>query len=93
MARYRTRLREITAYCWIGGVDVNIPREMRPYLSTGHALMTCYTKQGPVQAVPGDWLILGDHEVYPCKPEEFEKRYELIDEATVRDSEELDDGA
>lgn len=80
MPRYRTRPREIIAYRWMGGVDFGLPYEIERFTSPGRALMTCHTKQGPVHAVPGDWLILGDQEVYPCKPDEFEKRYEPIPE-------------
>lgn len=39
---------------------------------------TCTTKHGDVTFKVGDYLIAGDGEVYPCTPEEFEKRYEPI---------------
>jgi len=77
MAKYRTRPREIEAFRWWRGVD--IPSTFFPHVYlAGSVFLSCQTKQGTVQAVPGDWLILGDGEVYPCKPEEFEKRYEPV---------------
>lgn len=35
------------------------------------------TLEGPLRAVPGDWIITGvNGEKYPCKPSTFEKIYE-----------------
>lgn len=37
------------------------------------------TLEGPLRAAPGDWIITGLHgEQYPCKPDVFEKTYELV---------------
>lgn len=39
------------------------------------------TLEGPLRAAPGDWIITGvNGEQYPCKPDVFEKTYELVDE-------------
>jgi hypothetical protein len=39
--------------------------------------MVVQTLEGPLQAVPGDWIITGiKGEQYPCKPEIFERLYE-----------------
>lgn len=39
------------------------------------------TLEGPLRAAPGDWIITGvNGEQYPCKPDVFEKTYELIEE-------------
>ena len=36
------------------------------------------TLEGPLRAAPGDWIITGVRgEQYPCKPDVFEKTYEL----------------
>jgi len=36
------------------------------------------TLEGKVKAMPGDWIIKGvNGEFYPCKPDIFEKTYEL----------------
>jgi len=43
--------------------------------------MVIHTLEGPLTAKPGDWIITGvDGEQYPCKPEIFEKTYELVEE-------------
>jgi len=37
------------------------------------------TLEGPLRAVPGDWIITGIRgEQYPCKPDVFAKTYEPI---------------
>ena len=37
------------------------------------------TLEGPLRAAPGDWIITGLRgEQYPCKPDIFEKTYELV---------------
>lgn len=38
------------------------------------------TLEGTMEARPGDWIIRGvNGELYPCKPDVFEKTYEIID--------------
>ncbi len=42
------------------------------------------TLEGRMTANPDDWLILGtEGELYPCKPEVFEKCYERIERITA----------
>lgn len=39
------------------------------------------TLEGEMEAKPGDYIIQGvNGEVYPCKPDIFEKTYELVEE-------------
>ena len=39
------------------------------------------TLEGPHEVTPGDWIITGvKGEKYPCKPENFKKMYEIVDE-------------
>ena len=39
-----------------------------------------HTLEGDMQAEPGDYIITGvEGEKYPCKPDIFEKTYELIE--------------
>lgn len=41
--------------------------------------ITIETLEGKMLASPGDWIITGIHgEKYPCKPDIFEKTYELV---------------
>lgn len=43
-------------------------------------VLTIETMEGPLHASPGDWIITGVHgEKYPCKPDIFEKTYELVE--------------
>lgn len=44
-------------------------------------LVKIFTLEGPMLAIPGDWIIRGvNGEHYPCKPDIFEKTYEAVDE-------------
>jgi len=37
------------------------------------------TLEGPFEVTPGDWIITGvNGEKYPCKPDIFEKTYEMV---------------
>lgn len=39
------------------------------------------TLEGIMHAAPGDWIITGvNGEQYPCKPDIFEKTYQLLEE-------------
>lgn len=41
--------------------------------------LTIVTLEGEMKAMPGDWIIKGiNGEFYPCKPDIFEKTYELV---------------
>lgn len=41
--------------------------------------VTIDTLEGKMLASPGDWIITGiNGEKYPCKPDIFEKTYELV---------------
>lgn len=38
------------------------------------------TLEGTMEARPGDWIIKGIRgELYPCKPDVFEKTYEIVE--------------
>lgn len=38
------------------------------------------TLEGTMVAQPGDWIIKGiNGELYPCKPDIFEKTYDLVE--------------
>ena len=39
------------------------------------------TLEGKMKASPGDWIVKGvNGEIYPVKPDIFEKTYELVDD-------------
>lgn len=86
---YRTKVRYAEAFRWTGQPCSEWPVWATPELlmepgngryaytkmESGSGLYA-YTKNGPVHVQRGDWLILGDKEIYPCTDEEFRKRYE-----------------
>jgi len=42
------------------------------------------TLEGEMLAMPGDWIITGiKGERYPCKPDIFEKTYELVNQGPI----------
>jgi len=79
MPRYRTKPRQIEAFQWVGQPWDSFSEEFQVWTAENGLALTCYTKQGPVRAEKGDWLIMGQDEVYPCKPDEFDQRYETVD--------------
>lgn len=45
----------------------------------GQSCIFIVTLEGRMIAAPGDWMIQGiAGEIYPCKPDIFEKTYELV---------------
>lgn len=53
--------------CLHGGPDVKVP--------------VVQTLEGEMHVSPGDWIITGvNGEVYPCKPDIFEKTYDPLQE-------------
>ena len=99
---YRTRVRIIEAFRWMGQPRIEWPMwATMELLSESGSALYAYTKNGPIRVNKGDWCIQGEKEIYPCVDEEFHKRYEAwmapvkqtVAQTTVRDSEELDDGA
>lgn len=80
MPRYRAKPREVEALQWMGQPWDIFPEAFQQWTSESGSAITCYTLNGPMRVEKGDWLILGEVEVYPCKSDEFEKRYERIDD-------------
>jgi hypothetical protein len=76
---YRTKVRITEAFRWVGQPRVEWPEWATPaLLSESGSALYAYTKNGPVRATKGDWLIRGDQEIYPCTDEEFRQRYEEV---------------
>lgn len=67
---------EIAEWC-DGNVNVQTSKDRRG-LEPSIAIKTL---EGVMNATPGDWIIEGvNGEFYPCKPDIFEKTYELVGE-------------
>lgn len=61
-----------------------IDGEFAEYISAGRMRLTeagtmlIETLEGSMEAQPGDWVVTGvKGEIYPCKPDIFERTYEL----------------
>lgn len=81
MPTFRTKPRTIEAARWTGQPLLDLPpwaQDPRYVAPSGIALYA-YTTKGPVRVNRGDWLILGDKEVYPCTDAEFQRRYEAAE--------------
>lgn len=84
--KYRKKPVVIEAVQW-NGVEVSELTEwIREALDNGtvtrHAdNVVIHTLEGDMLAEPNDFIIRGVHgELYPCKPEIFEKTYEAVEE-------------
>jgi hypothetical protein len=78
MATYRTKVRVIEAFRWVGQEESEWPlwaNDPRYLVRSGTGLYA-YTKNGPVRVNRGDWVICGDCETYPCSDADFRERYE-----------------
>lgn len=64
--------------------DGNCPKWLYQSDTLFHAAdrtMTVQTLEGPLLAREDDWIIQGvNGELYPCKPDIFEKTYEPVEE-------------
>lgn len=82
MPKYRKKPVVIEAVQWNG--DPNALREFgnHPTVDTirvHYPDLQIDTLEGRMTAKPGDWIIRGvNGEFYPCKPDIFEKTYELV---------------
>ena len=44
----------------------------------GDDVFTVETMHGPVEAKPGDWILLGERDAWPVDAEQFEATYEVL---------------
>ena len=84
MAKYKTKQCEIEALEWNGEFD----REMSLFVFGNATIkgteipyeMIIHTLEGDMKASVGDFIIKGlQGELYPCKPDVFHKKYELVE--------------
>ena len=96
MAFYRKKPVIIEAFRWTGGADQSEDPEwiaeavkngtvffgVNKHGETGGLMIE--TLEGAMKASPGDYVIKGiNGEIYPCKPDIFEKTYELVLQGTA----------
>ena len=76
---------EAIRFCGFDGSSDFIPQELAIFLedavtSSGDDALFIHTLEGDMRADVGDWIIRGvNGEFYPCKPDIFEKTYELVE--------------
>jgi len=88
MAKFRKKPVVIEAFQWTGGIDqekdpkwhsakINIGDIYFDAPGTPQCVMRIITLEGVMAAQCGDWIIQGvNGEIYPCKPDIFQKTYE-----------------
>lgn len=78
--KFRKKPVVIEAVQW----DGENPKECMKFVNSGAAdvegdTILIATLEGTMKASKGDWIIKGvNGEFYPCKPDIFEKTYELV---------------
>lgn len=91
MAKYRKKPVVIEAVLWDGNKLESTPQwvsdaldktpgDMGNIFRTGNDILI-YTLEGTMKASPGDYIIKGvSGELYPCKPDIFEKTYQPVND-------------
>jgi|GEM_PF-1058773 len=84
MRKYRKKPVVVEAVQWTGDnfdelADLVDGLEGRAIYDESDMSLKIKTLEGTMTALPGDYIIKGIHgEIYPCKPDIFEKTYDLI---------------
>lgn len=72
---------EVCDFCGVGKLVDGKPEGFNPGGDSSVIGLRIPTLEGLMEAVQGDWIIKGLRgEFYSCKPDIFEKTYELIEE-------------
>ena len=80
MAKYRKKPIVIEAVQFTGDNHEEIKEFGAQGFNAGIRNMVIKTLGGEMTALSGDWIIKGvNGEFYPCKPDIFEKTYELVE--------------
>lgn len=84
MRTYRKKPVEVQVVEWTGDNDVYdfLLKWSQPRIITRHTrnILHIHTLEGVMEARLNDFIIKGvNGEVYPCKPDIFEKTYELVE--------------
>lgn len=79
MAKYRKKPVVIDAIQFTGDNDIEIMNLFSGKINRGEHCLHIHTLEGVMRAEVGDWIIKGvAGELYPCKPDIFEKTYEKV---------------
>ena len=64
---------------WCQSIQMNVTNSWE---KEGNPAMLIPTLEGEMTASLGDWIIKGiSNELYPCKPDIFEKTYEIVSDS------------
>lgn len=85
MAKYRKKPVVIEATQWLGQMQEVIALVGHDLPTAGHphpsGALAIETLEGTMVVNPNDWIIKGvNGEIYPCKPDIFEKTYESVND-------------
>ena len=87
--KYRKRPVIIEAVKWDGSDDIEYlvnwadseHKKIIDWYGDGTKTLRIETLEGPLRAIPGDWIIKGiKGEFYPCKPDIFMATYQEVEE-------------
>jgi len=84
LAKFRSKIVEIEAFCYGCEPHPNWFTNYHPliektyYPNSDRVDLKVKSNHGWVQVEAGDFIIVGDGELYPCKAEVFHKKYEEI---------------
>ena len=78
--RVRKKPVEVEAIQWNGHNNQDIEDFAQTAITVyGEGSLSIETLEGTMRALPGDWIIKGvNGEFYPCKPDIFDKTYEVV---------------
>ncbi|ACQ54175.1 hypothetical protein HYI19_07535 [Clostridium botulinum] len=81
MVKYRKKPVVVEAIQYTGKNITEVHNFVRKHLFRDiDGNVSIQTLEGTMKATPGDWIIKGvNGEFYPCKPDIFEKTYELVE--------------
>lgn len=75
--KFRKKPVVIEASRFDGSIESAAVLGLRSVSSGDATVFVIDTLEGPIFAMPGDWIITGvEGELYPCKPDIFQKTYE-----------------
>jgi len=87
MPKYRKKPVVVEAEQWFPGKQVDGVVQIGVSGITGEPVYGVHTLEGVLACRPGDYIITGvKGEKYPCKPDVFEKTYELVEEGDGNDA-------
>lgn len=77
--KYRKRPLEVEAFQWDGKDLMELNHFVEPSIIVDHGAIYIPTLEGNMKVSADDYIVKGvNGEFYPCKPDIFEKTYEIV---------------